>query len=136
MKATLVSAAATFAVADVEKTIDWYQEHLGVDADTFPARPPYQWASIWRDGIELMLLRVEGYEKPDLTPRREGMFDLYVRTSGILDLFAKLDGKVDVLRRPARAPYGMVEFVVRDLNGYILLFGDEAPGADVPAQRE
>jgi catechol 2,3-dioxygenase-like lactoylglutathione lyase family enzyme len=132
----LESAATAFAVADVEKTIAWYKEHLGVDADAFPARPPHQWASIWRDGVEIMLLRVEGYKKPDLRTRRPSVFDVYVRTTGILDLFAKLDGKVEILARPARAPYGMVEFAVRDPNGYILMFGDEAPGANVPGQSE
>jgi catechol 2,3-dioxygenase-like lactoylglutathione lyase family enzyme len=133
----LQTAAPTFAVADIAKTIAWYREHFDVHADTFPDHEPFLWATIWRDDVEIMLLRVEGYEKPDLRPmRRAGVWDVYLRTTGILDLYAKLEGKVETLSRPTRMPYGLVEFAVRDPNGYILVFGDDAPDADVPGVKE
>ena len=137
MSPFLQTAAPTFAVADIGATIRWYKEHLDFHADTFPDHEPYKWAAIWRDDIELMLLRVEGYEKPDLRPRRrEGVWDVYLRTTDILDLFERLQGKVETLNRPTRMPYGLVEFAVRDPNGYILVFGDEAEGVDVPGVTE
>ena len=44
--------------------------------------------------------------------------------------------KVETLSPPTRMPYGLVEFAVRDPNGYILVFGDDAPDADVPGVKE
>ena len=64
-------------VPDVGATARWYAEHLGFHmAGAVPAREPYVYASLRRDGVELMLLRLVGYRKPDLAPRRpEGVWD-------------------------------------------------------------
>jgi hypothetical protein len=61
----------TFLVADVGATARWYAETLGFRiAGTVPAREPYVYASLQRDGVELMLLGLAGYQKPDLTAPR------------------------------------------------------------------
>ena len=73
------NAVPTFLVGEVGATARWYGEHLGFDvAGTFPATEPYAYASLQRGGAELMLLRLVGYEKPDLRWRRpEGLWDAY-----------------------------------------------------------
>jgi len=118
------SAVPTFLVADVGSTARWYAEHLGFQtAGTFPDAEPYAYASLQRDGVEIMLLRLEGYQKPDLTGRRpEGLWDAYIRMRGVHAFYASV-GDQDFIRMPLKKQgYGDWEFEVRDPNGYILVF--------------
>jgi len=78
------SVAPVFAVADVGTTIRWYEEQLGFIGDPFPAHEPYVFAIVYRDKIEIMLQRVEGYQKPDLyNSRAGGVWDAYFRIEGV-----------------------------------------------------
>jgi hypothetical protein len=76
----LQRAAPTFAVADVGTTMRWYEEHLGFRGHPFPEKEPFAFASLLRDGVELMLLHIDGHERPDIASRRpEGYWDSYIR---------------------------------------------------------
>jgi hypothetical protein len=50
------SIAPTFLVPDVSATAEWYRTYLDFKADFFPKSLPYVFASLHRDGIEIMLL--------------------------------------------------------------------------------
>jgi uncharacterized glyoxalase superfamily protein PhnB len=120
------SAVPTFLVADVGNTARWYAETLGFRvAGVVPDREPYVYASLTRDGVELMLLRLEGYHKPDLTALRPaGVWDAYVRMQGVHAYF-EMVGAGPFVRSPLQQrPYGDWEFEVLDPNGYILVFGE------------
>jgi uncharacterized glyoxalase superfamily protein PhnB len=120
------SAAPTFLAADVGDTARWYAEHLGFQiAGAFPDGEPYAYASLQRDGVEIMLLSLAGFQKPDLTARRpEGLWDAYIRMRGVR-LFYELLRDRGFIRMPLRKqPYGDWEFEVRDPNGYILVFSE------------
>lgn len=128
---TLFSAAPTFLVADVGGTARWYAQNLGFRiAGHFPDNEPYGYASVQRDGVELMLLRLDGYRKPDLSARRpEGCWDAYVRMSGVRGLYEQMKGKPFIQMPLKKQRYGDWEFEVRDPNGYILVFGGDADNA-------
>jgi uncharacterized glyoxalase superfamily protein PhnB len=122
----LKAAVPTFLVADVSSTAHWYADKLGFrTAGTVPTGEPYVYASLQRDGVELMLLRLAGYQKPDLTSRRpEGVWDAYVRMEGVHAFYETVRGQ-PFIRTPLRKqPYGDWEFEVRDPNGYILVFSE------------
>jgi uncharacterized glyoxalase superfamily protein PhnB len=125
----LVKAAVpTFWVPDVAATLRWYSENLGFQiAGTFPKEAPYAYASMNRDGAEIMLLSFPGYQKPDLSARRpQGLWDAYLRVSGVQALYDTVLGK-EFVRMPLKQQrYGDREFEVRDLNGYVLVFGGGA----------
>jgi hypothetical protein len=56
-KIQMRSAVPTFLVADVASTASWYEENLGFQiAGNFPDDEPYAYASLQRDGVEIMLL--------------------------------------------------------------------------------
>ena len=57
------SVTPVFAVSDISATIRWYEEQLGFIGDPFPDNEPYVFAILRRDNIEIMLQRIEGYEK-------------------------------------------------------------------------
>jgi uncharacterized glyoxalase superfamily protein PhnB len=121
------AAVPTFLVPDVAGTARWYSEQLGFrTAGTFPKQEPYAYASLQRDGAEIMLLSLAGYEKPDLSARRpEGLWDAYVRMRGVHTLYDALRGEAFVQMPLKQQAYGDWEFEVRDPNGYVLVFGGE-----------
>ena len=90
------------------------------------------YASLERDGVELMLLRLPGYQKRDLSGLRpEGIWDAYVRMQGVHAFYETVRDQPFILTPLTRQSYGDWEFAVRDPNGYILVFSElaaESPG--------
>jgi catechol 2,3-dioxygenase-like lactoylglutathione lyase family enzyme len=125
--AEFYSVAPVFAVADVGATIRWYEEQLGFSGDPFPPQGPYLFAIVYRDKIEIMLQRVEGYQKPDLyNSRAGGVWDAYFRIEGVKDLFESVRDEATIVQPLRKQPYGQWEFEVADLNGYVLVFSEPA----------
>jgi uncharacterized glyoxalase superfamily protein PhnB len=125
--AEFYSVAPVFAVADISATIQWYEEQLGFIGDPFPAHEPYVFAIMRRDNIEIMLQRVEGYAKPELyNSRAGGVWDAYFRIEGVQDLFDSVRDEARIVQPLRKQPYGNWEFEVADLNGYLLVFSEEA----------
>ena len=121
----LSSAAPTFAVADVGETIRWYQEQLGFTTYPFPETPPYAFAIVSRDTVEIMFQRVPDYAKPDLYRRRRGgVWDAYLRMEGVKELYESIKDRVEIVLPLRKQPYGDWEFEVKDPNGYILVFSE------------
>src|SRR6058998_330895 len=118
---TLRTVVPLFRVANVERSLDWYREVLGFEADPFPETPPYAFAILRHGQAELMLRAAPGEKRPAGFNRG---WDAYLRLEGnsIRRLFAALSGKADILRPLQRMPYGLVEFDLRDPDGYVLCF--------------
>ncbi len=122
--------APAFLVADVGATARWYRDVLGFVFDTFPQIEPFEWASLRRDGVEIMLQRSPGYAKPDLDPLRPGgAWDAYIYLTDMDGLFAAIADRVQVRRPPCDQPYQMREFEIADPNGYVLVFGQDQTDA-------
>jgi hypothetical protein len=82
--AELRSAIPFFPVADVGATIRWYEEQLGFIGEPFSETEPYVFAIIYRDQIEIMLQRMEGYQKLTFTTSGQGgIWDAYIRIEGV-----------------------------------------------------
>jgi len=123
----LISSVPCFPVADVGATIRWYEDHLAFRGDPFPASEPYVFGILFRDHAEIMLQRLEGYEKPDLYSQRSGgIWDAYIRMDGLREFYESVRERVNVIRHLERMPYSQWEFEVRDLNGYVLVFSEAA----------
>ena len=123
-----------FLVDDVNATAAWYREHLGFEtAGIFPPGPPASWASLQRDGAEIMLQRLKGYRKETVYQRRDGgVWDAYIRLTGVAALYASIKGKPFVIKTLEREPYGDWDFEIRDLNGYVLVFGGDDRFSEQP----
>ena len=48
---------------------------------------------------------------------------LYIYVDDVMALHADVKNRVDVMHGPSDEPHGNREFVVRDPNGYVLIFG-------------
>jgi uncharacterized glyoxalase superfamily protein PhnB len=122
---TIRSAVPTFLVGDVAHTARWYSANLGFDTvGAVPQHEPFVFASLMRGPVEIMLLALADYQKPDLRDRRPaGLWDAYIRVDGVHTLYQTLEGKPFVQMPLKQQPYGDWEFEVRDPNGYVLVFG-------------
>ncbi len=119
------SIAPCFPVADVGATMLWYQEELGFNGDPFPQFAPYVFAILRRDGIEIMLQRVEAYQKPDIYARRGGgVWDAYFRMAGVRELYDSVRERVTIIQPLRQQPYDAWEFEIEDPNGYVLVFSE------------
>lgn len=119
------SVTPVFSVSDISATIRWYEEKLGFIGDPFPASEPYVFAILRRDSVEIMLQRIEDYEKPDLYHSRPGgVWNAYFRIEGVKDLFESVKDEATIVQPLRRQPYGNWEFEVRDPNGYLLVFSE------------
>ena len=121
----LSSIAPTFAVADVDATIRWYETKLGFTSYPFPEAPPYVFASVCRDQVEIMFQRIEGYQKPDLYHLRgAGVWDAYLRMEGVKEFYEGVKNEIEIIRPLRKQAYGDWEFEVKDPNGYVLVFSE------------
>jgi catechol 2,3-dioxygenase-like lactoylglutathione lyase family enzyme len=123
----LQSSVPVFLVDDVNATAAWYREQLGFEtAGIFPPTGPAAWASLQRDGAEIMLQRLRGYRKDDVYERRDGgVWDAYIRLTGVATFYKTVKGKPFVKKTLEREPYGDWDFEIVDRNGYVLVFGGD-----------
>ena len=129
---SIVKAVPVLEVADVGVSIKWYREMLGFSADPFPESPPHQFA-ILRHGQTELMLRC-GSSKA-LAGQRQYKWDVYLRLGEgqIRQLFAELTSHGVVCRRLERMFYGLAEFEIKDLDGYVLCLAEELDdGQDLP----
>jgi uncharacterized glyoxalase superfamily protein PhnB len=122
----LKSSAPCFPVADVAKTLRWYEEYLGFTGHPFPPDGPPAFGVMVRDRIEIMLQRIEDYQKPDLYDLRGGggVWDAYIRMKDVKEFYEKVKDRVEIVRRLEKQFYGDWEFEVKDPNGYVLVFSE------------
>jgi uncharacterized glyoxalase superfamily protein PhnB len=123
----VLGAAPVFQVPDVAATMRWYEENLGFEAFPFPATAPHAFCVLARDGVEIMLQRLDGQEKLDVYRRRPGgVWHAYLRVEGVQALHdqVRANAAVVLLERIKRQPYGDTEFVVADPDGHVLVFSE------------
>ena len=117
----LQATAPVLVSPDVGATAKWYEDHLRFKAALFPDQAPFEFAILFRDGIEIMLQR---WGPAGLTPPA-GDWHVYVRTTGVRELHEELQGRVPIVDPLSTKLYGCIEFVVEDPNGFRLVFSEE-----------
>ncbi|EAY23929.1 VOC family protein [Microscilla marina] len=115
-------------VNNVAETIMYYNSILGFElVQTVPETPPYDWAMVSTDGLALMFQSVDSMKtefKPLEQQATGGGLSFYLRVEGVEDLYEKLKGKVTVVNDLKESFYGMTEFSIQDLNGFVLTFAE------------
>jgi catechol 2,3-dioxygenase-like lactoylglutathione lyase family enzyme len=131
------NAVPVLRVADVGRSIAWYERVLGFKAECFPDTPPYDFAILNRDGAEIMLQRVSPPEQAG--PPSQESWSVYLRLAGehILELHERVKGETAVLAGPWRRFYCNVEFEIADPDGHRLCLGEVLPDTvNVPSPPE
>lgn len=113
-------------VENVESSIDFYQNFLDFHlVDKVGNNDSCFWAKMESNdkSTEIMFVKTESVvdEIPEINNRRDaGKMILLVEVNDINTLYLKFKGKKFVLKDLYKTDYGTNEFVIRDIDGYIL----------------
>jgi len=127
----IMMSAPYFHVVDVVKAAGYYRDVLGFVSERLWGEPPC-FAIPRRDGFAVMLSQVCEAEQvvPNgkLTGEMES-WDAYFWVRDAEALFAEFTAKGAVVVYPPKIQqyYDMKEFAVRDLDGFVLAFGQHWP---------
>ncbi len=107
-----------FTTWDLDETINFYVEVLGFSMGC--RMDEWQWASLNRDGIELMISGPN-----DRLDESEPAFtgSIYLDCDDIDAEWSRLKDIARVCYPLETFPYGMREFAIYDNNGYLIKFG-------------
>lgn len=114
------------AVRDIAVSVAFYKDTLGFDVRVFS--PETQYALVAREGAGICLLG--GDDENALRATRENV-SAYIWVKDLSGLWAELEPKLTVLpdgrvRAPFTQDYGMREFHVKDPDGFLMFFGENA----------
>src|SRR6267143_1884181 len=105
-------------VPDVRATVDWYTSIGFTLVRQGEEDGELVWAKLIFGNSELML---DAGGKPSTAQRRE--VDLYITTNHADELYRRLKDRVQVVEDVHDTFYGMREFILRDMNGFWVTFG-------------
>ena len=121
----LLRSAPYLPVPDVRVASSHYTNVLGFVQDYVGGDPP-EFAIVSRDGLAVMLRQTAGAEAIVPNEAQGGTWDVFFWVSNLQALHEELVASgADVVYPPTvQEAYGMEEFAVRDLDGYVLGFGE------------
>ncbi len=125
----LTKAVPVLRVADVGRSIAWYSAHLGLNADPFPAEPPFVFAILFGGEAEIMLRQAPNH----LLDRTRVGWDVYLHVIGLKELYPQLVAAGLVTRPLQRMPYGQCECDIVDPDGWRLCLGEPLDDTAIPA---
>ena len=117
-------AAPQFVVPDVVTTAEFYRDKLGFKILGYFADPPV-FAMVERDDVEIHFGKADedaAVQRNDTVRRGLGT-DLYIWVSDIEMMFEELSEKnVEIIEGPIKRIYNCIEIVIRDCNGFQIVF--------------
>lgn len=130
-----------FEVADVRQTVAYYEENFGFTLvmcvpetqdgidQSFAANKEYVYAMMQKDHVEVFFQRSDTF-KEDVRYSAGlpigASVSFYMEIAGIADFHRKMKGSNLQVTDLKTTWYGMQEFYMKDLNGYILGFAEKA----------
>ena len=110
---------------NIQETIYFYTNQLGFSVgSSFGPEGTPTWCSLKRENVCLMFY---GMDAPKGPPNLTGL--LYFYPKDVRALWEQLKDKVPVEWELQEMDYGMLEFAIRDCNGYTLSFGQDVTTA-------
>jgi len=125
----LKSLVPNLAVADVNKTVDYYTQKLGFElVMSVPTTGELVWAMV-RSGEVIINFQGETSLKEEYAQLHShkigGALTLYVQVEGIHDLHKSVKSHgVSIAKELNNTFYGATEFAIVDCNGYVLTFAE------------
>ncbi len=123
----LQRSLANVCVTDFDRALAFYRDTLGFDVVFTYGDPPF-YGEVARDDAAFYLRQVD--ESPFLAGVRDDqqLLSVSVLVTDAKELFVELQERgVDFQERLRSKPWGAVEFVVRDPDGNLILFGSPDP---------
>ncbi|WP_373741982.1 VOC family protein [Neisseria sp.] len=132
--------APVFAVENVQKTAEFYTKHLGFqlafavpnhDAveEIFENGKEYRYAMLKSGEIEIAFQRLDTFQNDIRFAKNQPIgasVSFYMDVDNIQDLYNRLQSENLEITELKPTWYGVLEFYLKDLNGYILGFAQAA----------
>ena len=116
-------------VENIQNTIEYYQTILGFDiVMTFPVNENPLWALLKKNNISMMFQEKNSFlkEYPHLSDiGMGGSLSLFIGIDNIDGFYNEIYKKVKVIKPPHVTTYGIKEFAIEDINGYLLVFAEK-----------
>ncbi len=126
MELKLDAIAPVFLVEDVRRAAEYYRDRLGFSLTEYFGEPP-AFTIVRRDAVRIALRRVGDVKGGSNRARNTEGFDAYIWVSDIDALYEQfLTNKAPVSGPPELQVYGIRELWIRDLDGYVVTFGQFA----------
>ncbi len=115
-------------VEDVNDTAEFYRNILNFELVlAVPSQGKLEWALLKCGDVELMI-----QSRKSLTEEMAhlkgvkigGSLTFYIEVRNISEMYERIKDTVDVVQELHTTFFGMMEFAIRDCNGYILVFAD------------
>jgi len=121
----LLRSAPYFPVADVRRLAAHYERVFGFRSEYSAGDPP-EFAIVSRDGLSIMFRRVAAPDRISPNEKQGGTWDAFFWVRDAKALHAELQANgAEIVYGPTVQPaYHMLEFAVRDPDGYVLGFGE------------
>lgn len=130
-------------VADIKETVDFYAENLefklimavpesqdSVDQNLADGRQ-YVYALMQKDGVEFMFQRSDSFKNDVVLSKGLSIgasVSFYMEIEGLEEFYETLKEKELSVTELKTSWYGMQEFYLEDINGYILCFAQKSEG--------
>ncbi len=129
-----------FEVANIKKTVEFYQKNFGFTLimavpeskdgieQTLSNNKEYVYAMMQKDNIEFMFQRSDSFKEDLIFAKDLNMgatVSFYMEVEGLKEFYDTLKNKNLQITELKTTWYGMQEFYVKDLNGYIIGFAEK-----------
>jgi len=141
MNITWKKLTPNLMVEDVRNAVQYYTGTLGFAlrmavakgthkiVETLDDAEDYVYAQVASNSVEIMFQEKKSLleDLPGIeTSNIGGSVSFYFEVEHVDDMYKALKDKVDIVKELATTWYGMREFYIRDCNGYILGFAEQA----------
>jgi catechol 2,3-dioxygenase-like lactoylglutathione lyase family enzyme len=126
--AVFLEAAPFLLVDDVVRSAEYYRDMLGFNLGRYFGEPP-GFVIMQRNTARVMLRQVPTAARPAAltnTSKMHEALDLYIWVSDVTALAEELARRGADIVDPPELEDGRREMLVRDLNGYLICFGEVA----------
>ena len=100
---------------NIARTREWYEATLGFRCVSPEST---EWCRLVRDDVAIMFMKNDHLGAPHATGTQ------YIYVDDVMAVFDKVKPHCKIEWGPEKMPYGMLEFAIRDPNGYLLSFGE------------
>lgn len=130
-----------FEVSSVKQTVDFYTDNFGFELvmavpesqdgveQSLLEGKEYVYAMMQKDNVELMFQRSDTFKSDVILSKEQPIgasVSFYMEVEGIKEFYEALKGKKLQMTNLKTAWYGMHEFYLKDINGYVLGFAEKA----------
>jgi uncharacterized glyoxalase superfamily protein PhnB len=124
----MMGVAPFFLVADVTKAAEFYRGKLGFKILGYFFEEPPVFGMVGRDDRIVMLSLVETGRGGSNRGHKSEAIDAYFWVDDVDALYAEFQqAGANIIMPPTLRIYGMKELEVRDIDGYVLCFGQDVP---------